>query len=245
MLKTNTQEPEKKAPQTGVFLSVHSIFHTIQGEGPFCGTPAVFIRLAGCNLQCPLCDTDYTEGRRELPTGEIVDTVLELTSDKATRLVVITGGEPFRQNIGNLVFQLLGLDFYVQIETNGTLPLNPRFPTMYLQKNPILHEGVYVVVSPKTGSVHPSIAEAACAYKYVATIESLLTSDGLPSHALEHPAHPSLARPPENFEGPIYLQPVDERNLERDDANLAACVESCMRHGYILQLQIHKIIGAP
>jgi organic radical activating enzyme len=244
MLKTNTQEPEKKAPQTGVFLDVHSIFHTIQGEGPFCGVPAVFIRLAGCNLQCPLCDTDYTDGRKELPTGEIVDTALELTALNKTRLVVITGGEPFRQNISNLVFQLLGLDFFVQIETNGTMALPSRFPAMYLEKDISLKEGVYIVVSPKTGTVHPSITEAACAYKYVATMESIC-EDGLPDKALNHPAHPRLARPPEWFAGSVYLQPVDERDMEKDDANLAACIEACYKHGYTLQLQIHKYIGAP
>ena len=54
----NKQPIEKREPSYEGTLQVHSIFKTIQGEGPFCGTPCVFVRLAGCNLQCPACDTD-------------------------------------------------------------------------------------------------------------------------------------------------------------------------------------------
>ena len=42
-------------------LQVHEIFHTIQGEGPFSGRPAVFIRLSGCNLRCWFCDTEWDD----------------------------------------------------------------------------------------------------------------------------------------------------------------------------------------
>ena len=69
----NTQPIEKRHHK--VDLEVHSIFYTIQGEGPFCGTPAVFIRLAGCNLQCPSCDTNYTSKRRTMTAEEIVNEV--------------------------------------------------------------------------------------------------------------------------------------------------------------------------
>ena len=74
-------------------LDVHSIFPTIQGEGPFVGQPAIFIRLAGCNLQCPLCDTEYTEGRIRLSVPVIFDAVQEHIRLFAP-LIVITGGEP-------------------------------------------------------------------------------------------------------------------------------------------------------
>ena len=60
MFKINSQAIEKSAHYTTRSYDVHSIFPTIQGEGPFVGQPAIFIRLAGCNLQCPACDTDYT-----------------------------------------------------------------------------------------------------------------------------------------------------------------------------------------
>ena len=59
-MQRNTQPAEKQVKSSGLILAINSIFYTIQGEGPFAGSPAVFVRLAGCNLQCPMCDTEYT-----------------------------------------------------------------------------------------------------------------------------------------------------------------------------------------
>ena len=96
----NTQDPEPRI--LNALLQVHSIFHTIQGEGPFAGTPAVFIRLAGCNLKCPGCDTEYTSKRKEMTVAQILDAIYEVSSI-TTKLVVITGGEPFRQDLTRLL----------------------------------------------------------------------------------------------------------------------------------------------
>ena len=71
-----------------------------------------------------------------------------------------------------------------------------------------------------------------------------VADDGLPLTALDHTAHPRLQRPPEGFPvGAVYLQPADEQNAERNALNLAAVIDSCMLHGYTLQLQVHKIIN--
>lgn len=43
--------------ESGGLLQVQDVFYTIQGEGPFAGRTAVFIRLTGCNLRCWFCDT--------------------------------------------------------------------------------------------------------------------------------------------------------------------------------------------
>ena len=59
----NEQKPMPKNYHDGYTLNVHSRAETIQGEGPYAGCPAAFIRLAGCNLQCPRCDTEYTPGK--------------------------------------------------------------------------------------------------------------------------------------------------------------------------------------
>ncbi|WP_404603863.1 4Fe-4S cluster-binding domain-containing protein, partial [Raoultella planticola] len=98
-MKLNSQTPEKKDYQST--LEVHSIFSTIQGEGPFCGRPAVFVRLAGCNLQCPGCDTEYTQNRERLNYGSILQNIEErlMSTSSNANLIVISGGEPFRQNI--------------------------------------------------------------------------------------------------------------------------------------------------
>lgn len=235
----NTQPIEKRQERVDSLLSVHSIFHTIQGEGPFCGTPAVFIRLAGCNLQCPACDTDYTVGRKQMDVTGIAAEVDKLMPAPRRGLVVITGGEPFRQSLGELLYWLIGLGFYVQIETNGTLEPE-RFD---YSTDPGKRKGVYVVCSPKTGKIHPRVYEVACALKYVVEKDWIRTEDGLPLRALGHTALPYPARPPEWWGRPVYVQPLDSKDESANIAHLSAAIGSCMAHGHILQLQVHKLIG--
>lgn len=231
----NKQPIEKREPSYEGTLQVHSIFRTIQGEGPFCGTPCVFVRLAGCNLQCPACDTDYTSKRTELSPEEILFHVLKKGGDKPG-LVVITGGEPFRQHINELIDTLLQLGYYVQIESNGTM--NP--PVQFWNKNTCERKGAYLVISPKTGKLNPLALEAACALKYVVAWDKL-DYDKLPSSALGMPNPP--AKPPEGWQHPIYIQPLDSQNIAENQRNLAAAVDASLMRGYILQLQVHKLIG--
>jgi organic radical activating enzyme len=244
-MKKNQQPIEKRSRTDGLKLYVHSIFYTIQGEGPFCGQPAVFIRLAGCNLQCPWCDTDYTSSRALLTPNQIIaDTLVEPWSSNTEikPLVVITGGEPFRQNLGPLLKLLYELGYRVQIETNGTLPPPQADGFQYhTQVGP--WQGVYLVCSPKTGKVHPDITARACCYKYVTSVEDGASLDGLPLQALGHSAHPMLARPPAWWDRPIYLQPADHKDEEINRANQEIAVKSCMKHGYTIQLQIHKYLN--
>lgn len=234
----NQQPPEKRVLET--VLDVQSIFPTLQGEGPFCGTPAVFVRLAGCNLQCPGCDTDYTSKRRHMTVELIVHAVQMERTTSEPGLVVITGGEPFRQQIGQLIRDLVNAGFYVQIESNGTLPAPNNVP--FMQRTDA-REGAYLVCSPKTGRVHPIVAAAACAFKYVMAADSVDPDDGLPVLALNHTAHPKVARAPRSYRGPIYLQPMDSQDEATNSLNRAVCVASCLKYGYILQLQVHKLLG--
>lgn len=235
----NIQPIEKRELRSDGTLSVHSIFHTIQGEGPFCGVPSVFVRLAGCNLQCPACDTDYTSGRHRETVDAIVDTVRDRVGISMTRLVVISGGEPFRQDIGPLVYALLDAEFFVQIESNGTL----EPPELPYNLAPEQRRGVYVVCSPKTGKIHPRTYKVACALKYVVRYKDVNPTDGLPMTALDHTASPFPARPPVGWDRPVYVQPLDSKNELYNDFHTAEAVSSCMKFGYTLQLQIHKFIG--
>ncbi len=236
----NKQPIEKREPSYEGTLQVHSIFKTIQGEGPFCGTPCVFVRLAGCNLQCPACDTDYTSNRQIMQPGEILFHVNELWRAERYRrgLVVITGGEPFRQHIGELIAVLTMSNYYVQIESNGTM--NP--PAGPWRTDTSKREGAFLVVSPKTGKLNPLALEEACALKYVVA-EGDIHTDGLPLHALDHPSNPYPARPPFGWDRPVYVQPMDAKSTAQNHRNTAAAVQSCLDHGYILQLQVHKYIG--
>lgn len=237
--KMGNQQPIEKLDRTSESLDIHSIFHTIQGEGPFCGRSAVFVRLAGCNLQCPACDTDYTIGRTRMDVPHILSQVK--SKQPSPNLVVITGGEPLRQNITYLVQSLIANGYVVQIETNGTVGLDPQL-WEFVRKDPALNYGLFIVVSPKTGKINESLYPHIAAYKYVAHHRDM-DEDGLPRYALNHTAHPRLARPHKSYKGPVYLQPCDSKNKVENKRNLDACVKSVMTFGYTLQLQIHKIIG--
>lgn len=229
-------QPREKRTTKSDYLSVHSVFQTIQGEGPFCGVPCVFIRLAGCNLQCPACDTDYTSGRSSATADELVQNVKRYRADG---LVVITGGEPFRQNIQELCMKLFRAGYFVQIESNGTLPAPDGLP---FNKDTSSRWGVYLVCSPKTGKVDHSIAGYACAFKYVLEYGNVRHEDGLPLQALRHTASPYPARPPEGWRGVIYVQPLDSKDDAENLLHLGEAIRSSFTFGYTLQLQIHKII---
>lgn len=234
----NIQKPEPRVKGDGHVLDFHSMFYTIQGEGPFAGHPAIFIRLAGCNLQCPGCDTEYTFGREAWDINRICDSVRNIAAMRpACRLVVITGGEPLRQVIGPLVRDLVrNLGFVVQIESNGVFPPDPML------ERAIVNMGVVsLVVSPKTSKINQDTASLASAFKYVLDHRSVSEQDGLPLLALGHPAKTGVARPV--LGRPVYVNPFDAGDVEENKKNLAAVVASCMKYGYIAGVQMHKIMN--
>ena len=108
-------------------MRVNEIFCSLQGEGYHSGTPAVFVRLSGCNLRCPFCDTRHEHGT-EMSEEEVVEAV----SRHAARHVVVTGGEPALQLAPSLVDALHVIGRYVAVETNGTraLPANVDWVTL-------------------------------------------------------------------------------------------------------------------
>ncbi len=99
----------------GVVYRINEIFYSLQGEGFYTGTPAVFIRMSGCNCSCTFCDTDHTRFI-EMTVDDIVKSVRRFPA----RHVVITGGEPTLQLERTLVDALKADGRYVAIETNGS-----------------------------------------------------------------------------------------------------------------------------
>jgi 7-carboxy-7-deazaguanine synthase len=234
MIPLNNQPVEKVDHWPDGSVEVHSIFLTIQGEGPYAGQPAVFVRLTGCTLQCPDCDTEYTKKRERMSVQDVFIKILDEKGDDPVSLVVITGGEPFRQNIAPLAWMLLNGRMNVQVETNGTVFLE-GFP----------YQATCVVVSPK-GPVNPRLAQAACGcknptYKYVVEEGYVDPADGLPTSVLGRGVRPD--RPPPNFPGEIILQPADMLDKALNAANGAACVKSCLKFGYRLGAQLHKFFN--
>lgn len=99
-------------------LKISEIFYSIQGESSYAGYPCVFIRLAGCNLHCSYCDTEYA---RQSGTYMTIEDVVNEVRSYGIDLAEITGGEPLLQRgVSLLVTQLQQSGCTVLLETNGT-----------------------------------------------------------------------------------------------------------------------------
>ena len=126
-------------------IQLSEIFYSIQGEGTWSGTPAVFVRLAGCNLACDFCDTDYST-KFFASVDDVVAKVREIGGD--CPMVVLTGGEPLAQAETTALIDALRRDGRrVHVESNGTI-YTP------------LPDDVWLCVSPKE-RVDPRMAERA------------------------------------------------------------------------------------
>jgi 7-carboxy-7-deazaguanine synthase len=182
------------------------------------------------------CDTEYTQGRVKDGPDVLVHRVTETFPPLSRRrLVVLTGGEPFRQNPGPFVRKLMEAGYEVQVETNGTL--NPY-------DWPFGVRGQSIVCSPKTPRVAVDLPEHVAAWKYVLQAGKV-SSDGLPSSSLGMEGAP--ARPPSWHvdDGKVWVQPMDDKDPDRNRDNLKAAVASCLRFGYRLTIQQHKEADLP
>lgn len=94
---------------------VNEIFYSLQGEGYYTGTAAVFIRFSGCNLKCDFCDTLFEEG--VLMSDE---EILQEVDRYPASHVILTGGEPSLSITPAFIGMLKAHGKYIQIETNGT-----------------------------------------------------------------------------------------------------------------------------
>ena len=132
-------------------LQLAEIFYSVQGEGTWTGTPAVFVRLAGCNLSCAFCDTDYALGF----FASVDDLIARVrAAGGGCPMVILTGGEPLAQrDTADLIDALRNDGRRVHIESNGTIdvPLEPD---------------VWLTVSPKD-RLHPRMAARANEVKLI------------------------------------------------------------------------------
>ncbi len=206
---------------------------TIQGEGPYVGWPAVFIRLTGCNWKCFFCDTEWDDVTdRYMSVRTIADLALSILPRYP--LVVITGGEPVRQDLDELVEFLVQdrADLIVQLETAGTL-----------WQDILAHPQVRIICSPKTPRVHSKIYQHAAAFKYVVQARAL-GEDGLPVLSTQVEGQSATLQRPRPG-APVYLSPCDVGDEEANRANTQEVVRAALMHGYIAGIQLHKILNVP
>jgi 7-carboxy-7-deazaguanine synthase len=107
-------------------LPIVETFHSVQGEGVWLGANAFFIRLAGCDVGCPWCDTKISWNPTRHPQRSISDLVAE-AANSSPRMVVITGGEPLMHNLTYLSAKLKAQNLRVHLETSGAHAFTGEF----------------------------------------------------------------------------------------------------------------------
>ncbi len=217
------------------------LYKSVQGESSFAGLPCIFVRLAGCNLRCAWCDSEYTfTGGKPFSEDEIVAQVEALAPCK---LVEFTGGEPMLQarELLPLMERLLAQNYTLMIETSGERPLVD------------VPKAVHKIVDVKC----PGAGPAANSFR-IENLEALTKNDEVKfvisdredyefardfirAHSLEQKA------------GDILLSPAFQKtpNPQRTADNMALdprkLVEWMLDDGLParLSLQIHKFIWEP
>ena len=203
-------------------FNVTEIFRSFQGEGPYTGENAIFIRLSKCNLTCNFCDTNHIT-QKTMSIDEIVNEVNTLASvTPKINFIVLTGGEPLLQPVEHLCEELLAHKYKIQIETNGTV----------FRK---LDDKIKIVCSPKNVNgkflINEQILARTDALKFI-------LSKTFP----DYQSVPDLGQ--QKYKIPIYVQPMDERCEEKNKNNLKYVIDICMKEKYKISLQMHKLVGA-
>lgn len=213
-------------------LRVNEVFGTIQGEASWAGTPSVFVRLQGCDVGCPWCDTKYTwpdsfvDGSRDdvfersgmvggfdWDDAELLAAIMERFQ---SRHIVLTGGEPLQQDADWFCEMALGAGYSVQVETSGTY--ERRLPP-----------DVFVTVSPKVGMPGRRVVSRAMLKR----ADEIKFPIGKMSDIQK-----LQALLPETNGAAIWLQP-----LSMSAKATALCIEQCVAHNWRLSIQVHKFLG--
>ena len=234
---------ESANPRESGYL-VHSIFPTIQGEGPFVGTPSLFVRFAGCNLKCAFCDTNFEGGDEYVDVEDLAELLVKNLIEFDVSLVVFTGGEPLLQPLAPLiesVTERMGYGVRFQIETSGSYLHSDVVAAFFFDTS--------IVISPKTPRFATGL-EAVLAtgaltipdrvfFKYIVGKDT--TIDDFDRHPDWLPKRQIFLQPMDvDNEGPLST-----RGEEETRENTEKVVDFAMRLGYRVSLQTHKILGVP
>jgi len=205
---------------------VSEIFSCIQGEGCNTGIPMVLVRLSGCNLRCPWCDTDYAWKSLEAMTMSIVDVVAQVIQYRSSKWVLLTGGEPTMQPLQPLTQALHSAGYKIALETNGIIPISGSFD--------------WICVSPKLeveGGNKIAAVNLALADELKFVVADKASMAAIDAFMLSPERHQRLQHR-EKLQ--ICLQPISQ-----DAIATGLCVYECKRRGWRLSLQTHKFIDQP
>lgn len=201
-------------------MKIVEIFSSFQGEGFWTGHPMTFIRVAGCPVACPFCDTDYING-----TPWSIEQIMDEVNNLGNQRVCITGGEPLATpNFDNLCAELASLGYTIHCETSGCYPRTPRA---------ITEADIWFTVSPKgewlgakKNFLEDEWLEEAAELKILVPS----TPDELIKRWLDKAAHYGvlISFQPENYATTVNL------------FNLKIAEEYSRSSGYPLSLQMHK-----
>lgn len=214
-------------------LPINEVFDTIQGEAYWTGMPSTFIRLQGCDVGCPWCDTKHTW---DLDAKDAVDLsailakgaepsrqwsaveVEELVKLAKQPHIVLTGGEPADYDLHELTYKLLDAGKSVQIETSGTSEIR-------------VADRTWVTVSPKIDmpggrTVRIDAIELA---------DEIKMPVGKPADLDKLRVILTLRTKPLRA---VWLQP-----LSTSPKATKLCIESALASGYRISLQSHKYAG--
>jgi 7-carboxy-7-deazaguanine synthase len=112
--------------QNDTLFPVMESFYTIQGEGFYQGSAAWFLRLGGCNVGCVWCDVKDSWDADSHPKISVQNIIDEI-SETATKIVVVTGGEPLMHNCNALTTALKSNNFQTNIETSGAYEISGQW----------------------------------------------------------------------------------------------------------------------
>lgn len=207
-------------------LIVNEIFYSLDGEGKRSGRPAVFIRIAGCNLKCNYCDTGYA---MSAIAGKImsVNDIMQVIAGYHCKNVTVTGGEPLNsENCKTLLERLCKEGYNIVLETNGSIPISEvsQFCSVCMDWK-----------MPSSGM---------CAKMLKGNLLALRNKDVLKMVVREQDLNYAESFLMENrLDCPVYISPVfGEVSLQ----SIAEFIKQYKGHNVLrMQVQLHKIIWEP
>jgi organic radical activating enzyme len=132
-------------------------FHSIQGEGAWTGVNAFFIRLGGCDVGCPWCDTKQSWNAKRHPQRQVQDLAEEVQKANPA-IAVITGGEPLMHDLKPLTTAIKSLGIRVHLETSGAHPFSGYFD--WVTFSPKQFKPPHSSIYPQAGELKVVIAQS-------------------------------------------------------------------------------------